>query len=95
MIKDEPFWTVPRPDKRRIQLDTEKLYTLIDRERRRRGMTWRAVGRKLGERSPDSPSRIGRPDGPSPSGDLLVRILHWLGWPPPESYTSVPSDQDS
>jgi hypothetical protein len=88
-----PGTPAPQPLPRVIALDSEKLYVLIDRERRRRRMTWRAVSRALGEKSPDSPARIGK--GLSPSGDLLVRILDWLAWPPPGAYTSRPSDQDS
>lgn len=84
--------TPPPPAPRRIRLDVEKLYVLLDRERRRRRMTWRAVSRALGEKSPTSPARIGH--GTAPSGDLLVRILDWLSWPPPKSYTSAPYDQD-
>jgi hypothetical protein len=95
-LYDEPViptgTPAPQPSARRIKLDTEKLYVLIDRERRRRRMTWRAVSRDLGERSSDSPARIGR--GLSPSGDLLVRILSWLGWPEPWTYTSDPSDHE-
>jgi hypothetical protein len=82
----------PQPAPRTIALDTEKLYVLIDRERRRRRMTWRAVSRSLGERSPSSPARIGR--GQSVSGDLLVRILAWLGWPEHQTYTSHPDFRD-
>ncbi len=66
----------PGPAPRQVALDTERLYAALDRERRRRRLTRRALLREIGEHSPSALTRLGQ--GTQPSADLLVRYLHWL-----------------
>ena len=65
----------PRP--RAVALDSEALYTAVDRKRRKLRISGREVCRQVGERGPSALTRLGQ--GKQPSADLLVRLLHWLG----------------
>jgi hypothetical protein len=61
-----------------MKFDIEALYVALDRQRRDRRITWRAVGRECGlENQTALMTEIGR--GRKPSVDNLVRILAWLG----------------
>lgn len=59
-----------------MQLDVEALYLLLDKQRREREMNWASMAREIGC-SPQVLHRIER--GKPPSGEMLLRILDWLG----------------
>lgn len=58
-------------------LDVQALYATLDRERQRRGVSWREVGRQTGV-SASSLSRMGT-SGSRPDVDAFASLVRWLG----------------
>jgi hypothetical protein len=59
------------------RLDCDALYVALDRQRRARRMSWRAVLLDAGVKGPSLATRLGQ--GFPPATDNLVRMLLWLG----------------
>lgn len=57
--------------------DPEAFYVALDKERRKRGMSWRGIRRETGV-SASTFTRIGT-KWRNPSATNLVRLLVWLG----------------
>lgn len=68
---------IPPTGPRRVRFDPERLYVALDRRCRELRISRRELLRQIGENTPSSITRLGR--GVSPSADLLVRLLVWLG----------------
>jgi hypothetical protein len=61
-----------------LELDCEALYLAMDKQRRQRRLSWRAVGREMG--IPNQPSLTTRLTyGKPPGVNNLIRMLTWLG----------------
>lgn len=58
------------------RLDREALYVRLDRERRARRTSWRAIGREVGISS-SGLTQLGQ--GSSLHADALVSLMAWLG----------------
>jgi transcriptional regulator with XRE-family HTH domain len=58
------------------QTNVEALYIELDRRRRHDGLTWTTIAGEVGT-SPSAISRLGR--GTTPTADVFVRTVLWLG----------------
>jgi len=67
----------PPYEQRAVALDPEKLYIAVDRVRRDRRMSMRAVCRQIGTKTPSTITRIGH--GGSVSADTLMMLMTWMG----------------
>ena len=79
MAQIEALKVVPAPPlgKARVLFDSEALYVALDRERRERRMSWRAVLRAAGIPGLGLITRLGR--GHAPDISNVARLLLWLG----------------
>lgn len=72
--------------------DCEALYLAMDKQRRDRRLSWRAVGRELG--LPNQPSLMTRLTYGKPPGlDNLIRMLTWLGTTDLAAFIRPPTGQ--
>jgi transcriptional regulator with XRE-family HTH domain len=58
------------------QLDVAALWRLLDKQRARRGLSWRELAREL-DLSASTLTRLGQ--GKRPDADALMTIFVWLG----------------
>jgi hypothetical protein len=76
----------------RPSLDTEALYTAVDRQRRTRRIYWRDVAAEAGV-SASGLTRLGH--GHRPDADCLVRLLVWLGTTDLAAFIAQPTTEET